>query len=82
MGGVMSVLYLSRLKDYNTLSVDVTNEGATIAAFGLDAAAFVEIELTDDERLLLAASLLRDKEVVSRTSDGTAIVQYKGGKYD
>jgi len=75
----MSVLYLSRSNDFNTLCVDVTNEGATVVAFGLDAQAFVEIDLTDTERLLLAAALLRDKETVSRTSEASATVEKTEG---
>ena len=73
----MKTIYL-RSQEFSTLAIDVTPDGAEVAGYGEAAEAFFSLELTDTERLLLAASLLRDGETVSRTSEASATVEQGG----
>ena len=73
----MKTIYL-RSQEFSTLAIDLTPDGAEVAGYGEAAEAFFSLELTDAERLLLAAALLRDKETVSRTSEASATVEQGG----
>jgi len=59
----MKTLYL-RSQEFATLAIDLTPDGAEVAGYGEAADAFFSLDLTDTERLLLAAALLRDGETV------------------
>jgi len=79
-GARVSVIHLSQENEYNSLVIDVAPDGATVYAFGEAVDAFAQFTLTDAERLVFAASLLRDKETVTRESEASARVETtKGG---
>jgi len=77
----MKTIYL-RSQEFSTLAIDVEPDGAEVAGYGEAAEAFFSLELTDAERLLLVAALLRDKETVSRTSEASATVEKTEGGED
>jgi hypothetical protein len=60
----MKTIYLAARNEFATLGIDLTPEGAEVAGYGEAEDAFFALDLTDTERLLLAASLLRDGESV------------------
>jgi hypothetical protein len=73
----MKTIYL-RSQEFATLAIDLTPDGAEVAGYGKAADAFFSLNLTDTERLLLAASLLRDGESVRGESDATARIEQGG----
>jgi len=64
----VKTIYL-RSQEFATLAIDLTPDGAEVAGYGEAAEAFFSLELTDAERLLLAASLLRPGERVDRLTE-------------
>jgi len=60
----MKTIYLAGRNEFATLAIDLTPDGAEVAGYGEAADAFFSLDLTDAERLLLAASLLREGESV------------------
>jgi hypothetical protein len=73
----MKTIYL-RSQEFATLAIDLTPDGAEVCGYGEAEDAFFALELTDTERLLLAASLLRDGESVRGESDATARMKQGG----
>jgi len=68
----MTTIYLSGRNEFSTLAIDLTPDGAEVAGYGEAAEAFFSLDLTDAERLLLAAALLRAGEHVERLNDGVS----------
>jgi len=72
-------------QEYDTLTVELTPDGAEVVGHGDAADAFFLFTLTDTERLLLAAALLRTGEHVERLADGVSELRRTketGGKTD
>jgi hypothetical protein len=65
----MKTIYLAARNEFSTLGIDLTPDGAEVCGYGEAEDAFFVLELTDTERLLLAASLLRDGESVRGESE-------------
>ena len=80
----MTTIYLSGHNEFATLAIDLTPEGAEVAGYGEAAEAFFALDLTDDERLLLAAALLRPGEHVERLNEDVSEMRLmkkdEGGK--
>ena len=60
----MKTIYLAARNEFATLAIDLTPDGAEVAGYGEAADVYFALRLTDTERLLLAASLLREGENV------------------
>lgn len=65
----MKVIYLEHAQQYTTLAVEVQPEGVDVAGYGDGTDAFFALDLTDTERLMFAASLLRPGEHVERLNE-------------
>ena len=84
VGRRMKTIYLAG-PVYTTLTVDIDPDGAEVAGYGEATDAVFALRLTDTERLLLAAALLRTGEHVERLADGVSELRRTketGGKTD
>lgn len=61
----MKTIYLSGRNEFATLAIDLLPDGAEVAGYGEAAEAFFSLTLTDTERLLFAAALLKEGESVT-----------------
>lgn len=67
----MKTLYLES-QEFATLTIELRPEGAEVSGYGDAEDAFFALKLTDTERLMFAAALLRTGEHVERIADGVS----------